>query len=119
MGQSATVLVVDDDADILEVMGEVLGAEGHRVLSANNGRDALALVQRDRPDLVLLDLEMPEMDGRAFLAAVRAIPELDGVAVVVVSGAEDSCDLGAECVQKPLRLDTLLALIDRAARAAP
>lgn len=118
MSRVATVLVIDDDVDAVDAMAEILAAEGHRVLTATNGREALELARRDRPDLVLLDLAMPEMDGRAFLAAAEGVPELCGVQIVVVSGAEDTCDLCAERMKKPLRLDGLLALIDRAAHAA-
>lgn len=118
MSRGATVLIVDDDPEVLDAMAEILSAEGHRVLTAANGRDALEVARVGRPDLVLLDLEMPVMDGRTFLIAARAVPELCGTTIVVVSGAEDACDVPAETVKKPLRLDRLLALIDRAARAA-
>lgn len=118
MSQRATVLVVDDDADITDTMREILEDEGHRVLVANNGLRALEVTRTEHPDLVLLDLEMPEMDGRHFLAEVRKEPDLDGVQVVVLSGSSDASDLGAEAVTKPLRLDTLLGLIERISHAA-
>ena len=118
MSQRATVLVVDDDADVTDTMREILEDEGHRVLVADNGIRALEITREERPDLVLLDLEMPEMDGRHFLSEVRATPELARVQVVVVSGSSDARSLGAETVTKPLRLDTLLGLIDRVAHAA-
>ena len=119
MSQGATVLVVDDDADTVETMREILEEEGHEVLSAANGREALELTHRTHPDLVLLDLNMPEMDGRSFLSAVRRDPDLAGVRVVVLSGAADAGSVPAECITKPLRLDTLLGLLERAAHAAP
>lgn len=119
MSRGATILVVDDDRDIVDAMSEILAAEGHRVLTASNGRDALEVARADRPDLVLLDLQMPEMDGRAFLAAAAEVPSLAGVPIVVVSGADDVCDLATEVLLKPVRLDGLLALIERAAHAAP
>jgi CheY-like chemotaxis protein len=118
MSQRATVLVVDDDADVTDTMREILEDEGHRVFVAGDGRSALEVVRKEHPDLVLLDLEMPEMDGRHFLAEVRSTPELAAVQVVVVSGSSDANDLDAETVTKPLRLDTLLGLIDRCAHAA-
>jgi CheY-like chemotaxis protein len=118
MSQRAPVLVVDDDADVTDTMREILEEEGHRVLVARNGLLALEVVRAERPDLVLLDLEMPEMDGRHFLAQVRGTPELAGVQIVIVSGSADAEDLGAEAVTKPLRLDTLIGLIDRVAHAA-
>ena len=119
MSHSATVLVVDDDEDTVEMMRDILSEEGHVVRSACNGRDALALALADPPDLVLLDLNMPEMDGRAFLDEMRRIPRLKDVVVVVISGAADAPDVPCESVQKPLRLDSLLGLIARVAHAAP
>ncbi|MBS2011318.1 MAG: response regulator [Deltaproteobacteria bacterium] len=118
MSQSATVLLVDDDVDTIETMRVILEEEGHNVLSAHNGRDALAIVLAELPDLVLLDLNMPEMDGRAFLEEVRHHPSLEGLVVVVLSGAADAEVLPCESVTKPLRLDTLLGLIDRVADAS-
>lgn len=118
MSHRATVLVVDDDADAVSTMRDILEEEGHNVLSARNGREALQVALQTIPDLVLLDLNMPEMDGRAFLAAVDHSPTLANVKVVVVSGAPDLESVPCECVAKPLRLDTLLGLIDRAALSA-
>ena len=82
------------------------------------GIEALELVHDRRPDLVLLDLNMPEMDGRRFLDTVRGDPALASMHVVVLSGAADAPRLPCESVSKPLRLDTLLGLIDRVARSA-
>jgi CheY-like chemotaxis protein len=113
MGHSATVLVVDDDTDTVETMRDILREEGHVVVCAHNGREALEEMRAEKPDLVLLDLEMPEMDGRSFLQAVREDPQLANVQVVVLSGADDTPELANETVKKPLRLDTLLALIHR------
>lgn len=117
MSQRATILVVDDDDDAVATMREILEEEGHNVLAARNGREALQVALQTVPDLVLLDLEMPEMDGRAFLAELDRSPTLASVKVVVVSGAADVTSVPCECVSKPLRLDTLLGLIDRAAAA--
>jgi CheY-like chemotaxis protein len=119
MSHRATVLVVDDDPDTVSTMREILEEEGHTVLSARNGREGLQVALQMLPDLVLLDLNMPEMDGRAFLVAFAESPTLADVTVVVLSGADDVPSGAYECVSKPLRLDTLLGLIDRVALAAP
>lgn len=118
MSRSATVLVVDDDEDTVDMMREILAEEGHVVRAARNGKEALALALADPPDLVLLDLNMPEMDGRAFLDELRRVPSLQDVVVVVISGAPDASSVPCESVQKPLRLDSLLELIARVAHAA-
>jgi CheY-like chemotaxis protein len=116
MNQRATVLVVDDDPDTVDTMREILEEEGHTVLSAKNGLEGLEMALRSVPDLVLLDLEMPVMDGRAFLDAMRKAPTLANVTVVVLSGAADT-RVACEAVQKPLSLRTLLGLIGRVADA--
>jgi CheY-like chemotaxis protein len=118
MSQRATVLVVDDDPDTVETMRDILEEEGHIVLSASNGYEGLQLALQNIPDLVLLDLDMPVMDGRALLEAMRKSPSLADVVVVVLSGASD-VRIACESVKKPLRLDTLLGLIERVASAAP
>ncbi len=117
MSHHATVLVVDDDEDTVDMMREILEEEGHVVRCAHNGKAALESALADPPDLVLLDLNMPEMDGRTFLAEARRHRELDDVEVVVLSGASDVQHLPCDAVTKPLRLDTLLGLLDRVAHA--
>jgi CheY-like chemotaxis protein len=117
MSQRATVLVIDDDPDTVETMRDILEEEGHEVLSAPNGYEGLCIALRVIPDLVLLDLDMPVMDGRAFLAEYEKYPTLRGVTVVVLTGADDA-QLPCERVKKPLRLDTLIGLIDRVDRVA-
>src|SRR5689334_8857221 len=117
MSQRATVLVVDDDPDTVETMREILEEEGHRVLSARNGLEGLEAALAHHPDLVLLDLDMPVMDGRGFLEAVRKAPSLSDMTVVVLSGIDDA-RVTCESVKKPLRLDTLLGLLGRVASVA-
>lgn len=118
MSHNATVLVVDDDEDTVDTMRDILEGEGHIVRSATNGKDALASALANPPDLVLLDLNMPEMDGRAFLDEIRRHTALRNVTVVVISGAPDAVDLPCETVRKPLRLDSLLGLLKRVSHAA-
>ncbi|MCL2723232.1 MAG: response regulator [Polyangiaceae bacterium] len=119
MSHRATVLVVDDDEDTVETMRDILSEEGHIVSCAKNGREALALASSTRPDLILLDLNMPEMDGRHVLDAIRRDPCLSDTHVVVLSGAADAPQVACESVAKPLRLDTLLGLLRRVAHSAP
>jgi CheY-like chemotaxis protein len=114
MSQRATILVIDDDPDTVTTMRDILEEEGHTVLSATNGLEGLEVALEHKPDLVLLDLDMPVMNGHAFLDAIAAAPTLSDVTVVVLSGANDA-RVACESVRKPLRLDTLLGLIDRVA----
>ena len=79
------LLVVEDDLATLELVGRHLGKEGWQVASATNGRLALEQVDRSQPDLVLLDLMMPEMDGFEFLEAFRRLPGCAQTTVVVMT----------------------------------
>ncbi len=84
----ASFLVVDDDPETLEMHARIVQARSaaHRVLKAHNGLEALAILQRERVDLVLLDLMMPEMDGFAVLEAMREQPATHDIPVIVVTG---------------------------------
>jgi CheY-like chemotaxis protein len=84
----AQVLVVDDDPDVRETLEEFLVARGHRVRSATNGADALRAIAEKAPAVVLLDIEMPGLNGRDALPAIRALAP--NTAVIMVSGVEDS-----------------------------
>ena len=81
-------LVVDDDPLAREIMVRLLVAEGFAVREATNGREALACIAERRPRLVLLDLEMPVMDGGEFLHALRQHPEWRTVPVLVVTAQD-------------------------------
>lgn len=82
------VLVVEDDAETRMMMRRLLIGEGWTVAEAGDGREALARMGRERPDLILLDLMMPEMDGFEFLAACRKVPEFGGIPVIIVTAAD-------------------------------
>lgn len=67
-----TVLVIDDEADVRTILRIEFEAEGYRVLDAPGAAQGLALLEQERPDVVLLDLRMPEMDGWAVLQAIKS-----------------------------------------------
>ena len=111
------VLVVDDDPDILQTLGLCLTTEGYRVLMAANGREALDLLQKERPSVILLDLMMPVMDGWEFWRAQQADPELAQVPVIALSALDQTAanqrqplDVAA-FLKKPLDFDRLLQLV--------
>jgi len=83
-GEGAVLVVEDDDAT-RELLVRLLEKEGHRVIEARNGREALAAAERSAPRLVLLDLAMPEMDGFEFIEALRGRPGLASIPVVVLT----------------------------------
>ena len=111
------VLVVDDDADIRAFVSELLVDEGYAVRAATNGRDALAVLGNWHPDVILLDLMMPEMDGWAFLAAQQRNLELVRIPVIVMSASYilrggAGRIAAADKVAKPFAIDQLLAKVE-------
>jgi CheY-like chemotaxis protein len=70
--EERTVLIVDDDPDILQTLGLCLSTEGYRVLMASNGEEALDVLKNEQPNVILLDLMMPVMDGWQFVAEMDA-----------------------------------------------
>jgi two-component system KDP operon response regulator KdpE len=116
------VLLVDDDATLRRTLAIGLGAAGHDVLVAADGRSALEALREDNPDVVVLDLGLPDLSGVEVLRRLRA---WSTVPVVVLSARAESAekvqalDLGADdYVTKPFGMDELLARIRAAARRA-
>ena len=87
-GIGGNVLIVEDDATTRQLMRRVFVSEGWRVREAVNGRAGLDLVREETPDLILLGLIMPELDGFEFVAALKTIPAAAGAPVVVITGAD-------------------------------
>jgi PAS domain S-box-containing protein len=87
-GVAARVLIVEDDEVAREVLRRAVESEGYRVQEASNGRTGLECALREAPDLVLLDLMMPEVDGFEFLDGLRANPGTAGVPVIVVTAQD-------------------------------
>ena len=82
-----TILVIDDDPIVLTTLAELLVAHGHRVLNAAKGREGIELARAERPDLILVDYHMPEMDGLAVVGALKADSATRGVPVVAFTSA--------------------------------
>jgi CheY-like chemotaxis protein len=123
-GSPACILVADDNAALREVWTEALIGAGYRVLTAGNGREALDLLRVVLPDVIVLDLRMPQMDGPSFLKSLQDMPMLPRIPVLIVSGFLDDesprASLGLNIVDrlpKPVRLEKLLGTV-RAALAA-
>jgi CheY-like chemotaxis protein len=114
------ILVVDDDSEIRETMIEVLEEAGYEAVGAADGLEALAQLRapEDRWCVVLLDLTMPNMDGRAFRAEQLQDPGISPIPVVIVSAVSDVAEAAAELkvaahVTKPVPLAELVKLVDR------
>ncbi len=106
------MLVVDDERDIREAVSEVLKDEGYEVIDARDGAEALDQLRARHPDLVLLDLMMPGMNGWEFCAAREREPDIRGVPVIVISALGRVSGLDAQAfLQKPFELDALVSAV--------
>ena len=116
------VLIVDDDPDIRDALGECLRYEGYAVHAAADGRDALDRLEIGlRPDVILLDLMMPVLNGFDVLDALKSRPDWNAIPVLVVSAnrsAEEANLPGAVgFLGKPVNMDRLIAAVEQAVAA--
>jgi len=112
---SKTILVVDDEKRLVSLVGQYLLQDGYRVITANNGKEALDIVRRDPPDLIVLDLMMPEMDGYNFMRLHRAEKNTPIILLTARVDEEDKVvglELGADdYLTKPFRPRELVARV--------
>ena len=115
MEVARTILVVDDKANVRQLLSEYLTGQGFKVVTATNGREALYAARHETPDVILLDIMMPEMDGYEFLREYR---RERSVPVIIITAREEETDavlgleLGADdYVIKPFRMRELVARV--------
>jgi signal transduction histidine kinase len=113
-----SILFVDDDADSLRFVGRLLMEEGYQVHAAASGRDAIDIARTVQPDLILLDIRMPDLDGIEICRALKAAERTRAIPVVFLTGRSDEPSLlkafdagGADYVVKPFEPRTLLARV--------
>ena len=121
----AKVLYIEDNLTNRLLVLRVLTAEGHTVLEAGNGLDGLDIARRERPDLILIDINMPDLDGYEVAARLRALGEPGQVPIVAVTAnvlrgdRERSLEAGCDgYIQKPLDVDLLPSQVEAVLRAA-
>ena len=119
-GDFSTVLVVDDSDDIRELIGLQLRLKGCHVVEAANGQEAVELAPQVRPDLILMDLSMPVLDGYEATRQIHGHPQLRNVPIVAVSAFCDASNRHkaltagcVECIGKPLDMSLLDGLLRR------
>jgi CheY-like chemotaxis protein len=123
--QAPLVMIVDDSDDVREMLRFVLDTRGYRVLEAANGQEALKIAQRGCPDLILMDLSMPVLDGFGAARGIREIAEMCDVPIVAIS-AHNTIDHRAKAfavgftdyLTKPIDFVHLVDLIQRLLQAA-
>ena len=112
------VLIVEDDAGIGESLVELLESEGYHVSWGRDGVEGLQLMAESEPDVMLLDLKMPRMDGFQFRAAQKIDPRHSGIPVIVLSAHARADEVDAAAfVPKPFDVPTLLDVVGRHAVA--
>lgn len=125
MSDKKTILYVEDNPDNRILIRRVLEAEGYAVIEAPNAVAALGLLENGRPDLILMDINMPDMDGYALTARIRALPAHTRVPIIAVTAnvmrgdREKSLEAGCDgYIQKPIDIDILPNQIERYMRNA-
>ena len=120
---SRTVLIIEDEEDAAELFAEMMRVSGFRVLKISNSAPALATLAAEKPDVLILDIMMPEISGLDILRQMRRDPELANIPVVVVSAKSMPADIknGMEAgastyLTKPVGFTDLKEAVERALR---
>jgi len=114
--QKAKILVIEDDDYSRDALARLLAAEGYRAQSASDGESGLEKAHQTQPDIIVLDLNLPGIDGRQVIEMIRNDGPLSSVPILVVTGdelqAEDAAAMGADgCLTKPVEFDELIGAI--------
>jgi two-component system, OmpR family, alkaline phosphatase synthesis response regulator PhoP len=112
------ILLVDDEPDILEIVGYNLSAEGYKIITASNGAEGVKKAKKEKPQLIILDVMMPEMDGIEACERIRKVPELNDVIITFLTArGEDysqvaGFDAGADdYITKPIKPKVLVSKV--------
>jgi len=124
---SLKILVADDEQEVLEIMAQKIGDQGYRVITAQDGMEAWDKIQSESPDVILLDLTMPKMDGFEVLKALRDHPPRDKwQPVIIVSARGELEDLqkgismeAEQYLVKPCAMEDILKAINLMAKLIP
>ncbi len=120
MDRRAKILKVDDEPDVLQVLNIYLEGAGYQTCEASGGREAIAVAREEMPDLIILDILMPELDGYGVMRELKKDPRMAGIPIMVLSaktGERDramALELGAtRYVSKPFTEEKLLKEVER------
>lgn len=112
------ILLVDDEQDILEIVGYNLSQEGYKIVTATNGKEAVAMAKKELPQLIIMDVMMPEMDGMEACENIRKIPELSNVIITFLTARSEDYsqvagfDAGADdYIAKPIKPKLLVSKV--------
>ena len=119
MSTMKKILVVDDDVVIQKLLNQVLEREGYQLSSARDGIDAMVAIRKDRPDLVVLDIVMPHVNGYDVCRTIKTDPDLKTIPIILLTSREQEIDkrvldlMGIEYLQKTCRPQDLVAKIKK------
>jgi twitching motility two-component system response regulator PilH len=121
-----TALIIDDEPDVTTYHGTVLSDHGWEVHTANSGADGIEIAQKEMPDVILLDVMMPDKGGLSTLIALRKDERTKEIPVVLVTGIQEALNADFEAflkrfkayhpngyMEKPINVDTLVATLDK------
>ena len=124
MPNNSTILYVEDNADNRTLVKRILMAEGYNLLEAVNATQALEILNNSRPDLILMDINMPDMDGYSLTAQIKGTPGLEAIPIIALTAnvmrgdRERSLEAGCDgYIQKPIDIDMLSEQIERFLRS--
>ena len=113
-----SILIIEDNQDVRENTAEILELAGYRVLQAENGRAGVETAQKSKPDLIICDIMMPQMDGVETFQRIKDQLQEDGIPIFITTALNRKpwfADLeaeGAVIIQKPFDIDQLLRLVN-------
>lgn len=116
--QEITILLVDDEPDILEIVGYNLSQEGYKIITASNGKEAVSTAKKETPQLIIMDVMMPEMDGIEACEKIRQVPELQNTIITFLTARSEDYsqmagfDAGADdYISKPIKPRILVSKV--------
>lgn len=112
------ILVVDDDHDIVNAIDAILTMEGYTVETAYNGAECMDCVKETKPDLILLDLMLPDMHGREVAQELKRNRQLQDIPIVIMSASRDAREVAdaihaEDCIDKPFEVNHLLQTVSK------
>ena len=114
------ILYIEDNADNRTLVRRVLQAEDYALIEAPNARDALSILETTRPDLILMDINMPDMDGYTLTARIKSMPGFERIPILAITAnvmrgdREKTLEAGCDgYIQKPLDIDQLVRDVER------
>jgi two-component system cell cycle response regulator DivK len=120
MTDKGKVLYVEDNFDNRMLVRRVLTADGYTVVEATNANDAMKIIEAEKPDLILMDINMPEVDGYTLTAKIKSTPGMSKIPIVAVTAnvmrgdREKSLEAGCDgYIQKPIDIDVLTQQVER------